>query len=420
MNYIIVGAGVAGVSAVSELWRCMPEMDFEAWEEAKILMIDDSVDLDHPGYIYRPALKEFLYGDITAEGLDTGPLGNFVDFIHGHITDIDSEKRTLTLVSAEGGEEETLDYHKLLLATGARALLPPYLKGKNFRNVFPFRTRQQTEALKNWLSGHEGRCLVIGGGILGVETAEILWRMGHQVTLLSRSSNLLFKGIPEKLKEMTLELLREKGIEILMNQNVTGVQEGEDGLITSLELEGGKLLEFDTVVPCTGVGPDLRLAETAGLEVSKGIHVDEEMKTSNEHIFAAGDCCYLPWAETKTLRVWEPCRRMGQVAGANMAGFDDVFDPWPRYFHTNLFDIPYGFFGRYDAAGPGISRKTRVTEDSYRELVLEDGAVVGASFMGGRPEPTPFLYFLRSGGNFPGDPKELLKDDFDFEQLWYL
>ena len=103
-----------------------------------------------------------------------------------------------------------------------------------------------------------------------------------------------------------------------------------------------------------------------------------------------------------------------------MAGGDETFDPWPMYYHTHLFGIPLGFFGSFDAPEEGHQRIIKETDDSYRELVLKDGKLIGASFLGGRSFPPPLLRLMRTGRVDGFDPKDLLDDSFDQESLWYL
>jgi len=144
------------------------------------------------------------------------------------------------------------------------------------------------------------------------------------------------------------------------------------------------------------------------------------MRSSNEFIFAAGDCAVMEWSSRKTLRLWEPSRRMGRVAGANMAGGDENFDPFPSFYHTYLFGVPLGFFGDFDADEKKYDRVIKKTDDGYKEIVIENGRLVGASFMGGRPFPPAFIHLMKTGKKIPGGLEELLDDGFDLESLWYI
>ncbi len=410
MRYIIIGGGCAGIEAAREIRR--------RDNVGKITVVDDSDEF----FIFRPALKEYLMGDIRKEELRGLPRdffrNNRIDFVNGIVSSLDTEKKEIMV--KVNGKNTIKKYENLLLATGGKPIYPPYLAGTDFPNVFTFKTLLDTELIKSYLQDSDGRCIVIGGGVLGVETAELLARMGRKVTLVSRSDNLVFKGIPAGVKNGVKELFRKKGIDILTNMKVVDIEVKEDR-IKGLVFQNGKSLEFDLLIACTGISPDLQLAADADIEVSKGIHVGRSMQTSKENIFAAGDCAYMNWNSRNTLRLWEPARRMGRIAGANMAGGNENFDPVPSFYHTYLFGVPLGFFGDFDAYGEGYERLIRKTDDSgYGELVIGNGRLVGASFLGGRPFPPPFIHLMRSGKTIPGGFGQLLKDGFDMEGLWYI
>ena len=472
MRYLIVGAGVAGIEAAREIRRHD--------RKGTITIIDGGNEDHQAGCIFRPALKEYLVGKVSEAALVVLPKGTLdrlgIEMIRGHAQALEAKKRVLTY-QTETGEKVTLAYDRLLLATGAPPRYPSYLLDDDgepgFTNAHPFITLADTEVLWRGLKARTGPILVIGGGILGVETAELLRQDGREVTLLSRSSNLLFPGIPEPLKARVMKLFGNKGVKVLLeaqvkrarsstrelpNTKLTGQefageqtkaqklteQESEGGEVAGQELAGLELADGSTIdccmaIVCTGVSPDPTLATSGGLEFSRGIHVDRQMTTSDENIFAAGDCAYMPWFPRGTLRLWDPARRMGRVAGANMTlrtsdeGPEAVtfktaeegrgptrFDPWPTFFHTLLFDMPVGLFGEYDAPAEGHERLVRETGSGYRELVLREGQLVGASFLGGRPPPPPFFHLMCSGHEPPGGYEQLLDDDFDHESLWYL
>ena len=409
MKYMIIGGGCAGIEAAREIRR--------RDNEGRITVIDDSNDF----FLFRPSLKEYLTGDIRKEELHGLPPGFLIDnrivFLNGKIGSLDL--RNSIIIMEKNGRRSIKKYDKLLLAIGGKPNLPPYLTDHEFINVFRFKSLSDTEQIISYLETSKGHSIIIGGGVLGVETAEMLSRIGRKVTLLSRSENLVFKGIPSAIKTRVKKLFRNNGVEILTSKNVKDIKNVEDRL-TALVLDDGTVLELDLVIACTGISPDLKLSAEAGLEISKGIHVDSSMQTSKKNIFAAGDCVVMDWSSRKTLRLWEPSRRMGRIAGANMAGGEENFDPSPSFYHTYLFDVPLGFFRNFDAQGEDYDRLIRKTDEGYRELVIKNDRLVGASFMGGRPFPAPFIHMMKSGKKIPGGFRQLLDDDFDLERLWYL
>ena len=415
-NHLIVGIGAAGIEAALEIKRRDPAAQVVILHREPLAQ----------GHIFRPALKEYLAGTLDFADLTVYPggvlEGQGIRFIQGEAWAVDTETKELRFreFQEEGQVEATFHYHKLLLTTGAIPRLPPYLQGKGFSNVYAFRSLQDAVALKGRLEQEaNARVLVIGGGILGVEAAELLATAGRRVTLLSRSSNLVFRGIPEPVKEKLVALFRKRGVQVLRGVSVTDTRV-EGNRLTGLELEGGNVVEFDLVVAATGVSLDTTLPASAGLTIGNGIEVDEYMRSSDPNIYAAGDCVFMPWSKRSTLPIWGPARAMGKVAGANMLGEKERFKPWPSYYHSHLFGKPLGFFGDYDAPEEGHTRLVKETGDHYRELVLRDGKLVGASFFGKRPWPAPFIHLMTTKKTPPGGFEALLEEDYDFEGLWYL
>ena len=461
MKYVIIGAGIAGVEAALEIRK--------RDTEGPITIIDFDNEARGRGCIYRPALKEFLSGALSDIELSVYPEGYLserkIAFIHAGVSSIDPAGRTVRYITSDSPNvTQTMPFDRLLIATGAVPRTPDLFHHDPApENQFYFKFRDDAVRIRHWLSDHTGTCCVVGGGILGIETAELLRAMDREVILLSRSDIRLFKGIPEKLKNKLDELFRRKGVRTLRFDDVLEIP-FLDGRFTHLNLTDRTVIPIDAIILCAGVDVVRMLPDSAALAFSRGIHVDRHMRTSDPNIFAAGDCVFMPRATTvhpvgadqghspspETLRLWEPSRRMGRVAGANMTAIadmtdianmtaivdngrggvggeigDDIFYPWPMYFHTHLFGTPLGFFGSFDAPKEGHERIVRETDDSYREFVLskEDGRIVGASFLGGRPFPPPLLRLMermRDGEHIDLDPASLLDDSFDQESLWYL
>lgn len=421
MRYVIIGAGITGVEAALEIRR--------RDAEGAISIVDKENEAKGKGCIFRPALKEYLSGSVPEDDLSVYPENYLhdqgIEFIHANVSSIDSQTNTIEITPIDQNDSpRTLPYDRLLIATGAVPNTPAFFShDPSPVNLFTFKTLKDASSVRSWIEHHRGTCLVVGGGILGMETAELLNAIGLKVILVTRSNNRLFAGIPETLKRKVIELFERKGIRSLLMGDVQEITI-EDDRYSGLQLKNGDAILLDTMILCAGVKPSPILPEKAGLEFSRGIHVDDHMNTSDPNIFAAGDCAVMPWAGRasgpETLRLWEPSRRMGRIAGANIAGGDESYEPWPMYYHTHLFDMPLGFFGSFNAQEEGHERIITETDDGYRELVLKNGKIVGASFFGGRPFPPPFLRLMKLGKMADVDPKELLEDTFDQESLWYL
>ncbi|MDX6486339.1 MAG: 3-phenylpropionate/trans-cinnamate dioxygenase ferredoxin reductase component [Gaiellaceae bacterium] len=290
----------------------------------------------HPPY-KRPPLSKKLWsgGDEAKIWYDLDELG--VDLKVGRrITGVDLGVRTAT-----DDHGESHGYDKLLLATGGE---PRRLGGSDDQVVY-FRTLDDYRRLR--AAASEGaRITVIGGGFIGSELAASLSSVGAQVTIVFPEPVLGFRVFPRALGEFVTDYYREKGVEVLAEQTVDGV----DG--TAVRLGSGRTLEGDAVVAGLGIVPNVELAEAAGLEVDNGIVVDEQGRAGGrEDVFAAGDVANFPsLALGKRYRVEheDHATAHGRSVGANMAGAAEPYDHIPL-FYSDLFDLGYEAVGEVDS-----------------------------------------------------------------------
>ena len=227
------------------------------------------------------------------------------------------------LVDASTG---SVPYDKLMLATGARPIVPP-IPGVDLANVFTVKQVEDAERIQKALEGSETKkAVIIGGGLIGMEMAETLADCAFDVTVVE----MLPRILPMLDAEMALLVekhLDEQGIAVRTGVAVTAL-EGEGGRVAAAVC-GNERLEADLVILAVGVRPNAELAANAGLEIGRlgGIQVDERMRTSDPDIFAAGDC-----VECNHLLTGKPCysplgstaNKQGRVAAMNICGEDDT------------------------------------------------------------------------------------------------
>jgi nitrite reductase (NADH) large subunit len=410
-QYVIIGNGIAGITAA----RTIRKQD----SKSTISLIEK----DHDGFIYRPALRQFLNNEIKEKELQGIPekvyLKEDIKRIQGEALSIDKKEKSITYKEIKTKSLHQLPYTKLLIATGGNPRIPQELqKASTTSNCHTFRTLKDTKKMIHSIQNSEN-ITIIGGGVLGVETAEIITQQGKKVTIIARSNNLLFHGIPENIVEKITQLLKEKNIEIILQGKITNVHMNNNQ-VTSLEINT-KAIPCDDIIICTGISPNSHLAEKAGLTVNQGIQVDSSMRSSDSEIYAAGDCVSLSWFQRKTIGTWIANSCMGKVAGLHMTGTHIEYNPWPLYYHTFLFQRPIGFFGDYDAQGSESRREImKGRKGIYKELVFQNDHLIGGSFFGGRPPPAPFFHLLRSNKIPQQGYKALLDDSYDYDSLWYI
>ncbi len=262
------------------------------------------------------------------------------------------------------------EYGELLLATGATPRRLPDAPAE----VIYFRTQDDYRRLRG-LADRGARFVVVGGGFIGSEIAAALRMQDREVTLLVRDEGLGAAVYPTDLSRWLVDYYRSKGVDVRVGASVGRVESREG----RLRVHGaGDPLDADVVVAGLGIEPNVDLARRIGLEVTDGVVVDEHLRTSREHIWAAGDVAnfHNPVLDRR-LRVEheDNANTMGAVAGRNMAGARQRYDHLP-FFYSDLFDLGY------EAVGDLSARHQTVADwkERYREGVvyyLDRGRVRG-------------------------------------------
>jgi 3-phenylpropionate/trans-cinnamate dioxygenase ferredoxin reductase subunit len=359
-EYIIVGGGLAGASAVEGI----REHDREG--SIALFGKEDQLPYDRP-----PLSKGLWLGKTKVEDLPVHDSAFYETqavqlFLDTEATDIDPSKHQV--VNTEG---KRYAYGKLLIATGGVPRTLPFGSGA----LHYFRTL----ADYLWLKAEADRAtevIVIGGGFIGSELAAALSLNGKKVTMIFTDHSLLQRVLPPDLSSFVTEYYRSKGITVASDE--MPIRAGRSNNRITVTTTSGK--EFSADVAIAAVGLDLRLdmVKRAGLKADNGITVNEFLQSSDQDIYAAGDVAYFPAISLdKYIRIehWNNAQVQGKHAGENMAGANKPFEYLP-YFYSDLFDLGFEAVGELD------SRKTTVAEwkEDFREGVvyyLDDGRVKG-------------------------------------------
>jgi nitrite reductase (NADH) large subunit len=360
---VVVGAGIAGVSAAETLRKFAPQAD--------ITLISAETHLPY----YRLNLTRYLAGEIHADQLSLHP--EIWYNIHNIRLLRNTAAQALDLGNNELilSDESRIPFDRLVLTTGSRPFVPPF-PGAGRKNVTTLRTRQDADFLLEACQGNR-MCVCIGGGLLGLETAGALARRGAKVTVLENQAWLLPRQLNETASKRFQTLVQARGIAVRTKVNIREL--AGDEAVQGVLLDDGTTLPADVVVISAGVRSNTDLARQAGLEVKQGILVDSTMKTSHPDIFSAGDA-----AECRGMLygLWVPSQVQGTVAGMNAAGQVSEFTEIPRSATLKVLGIQLFNIGVIspDAATDRVF-ETEV-DGNYYFFVFRDSLLVGSILLG--------------------------------------
>ena len=305
MHVVIIGNGIAGISAAETL----REKD----ASCRITLITQE-----PYHFYnRMGLEKVIYGRSAMQGLylmqEDWYQRNHIDFwLNTRVETIDAKNQRLQLATGEFSS-----YDKLILATGAQALVPD-LPGFNLPAVFTLRDAQDALSIRAWVQNHHCRRVVIlGGGVLGIEAVSAMLELGLRVSLVHADEHLMNHQLDRNAAIILRKFLENKGVRIYTANAIERIE--DCGELYRLILKDKTLLVTDMVLLCIGARADTRLAKSAGLNVNRGVLVDEQMKSSNENIFCVGDVAELPGAVSG---LWSIGSEQGKVAAEVISGGD--------------------------------------------------------------------------------------------------
>ena len=323
MNIVIIGGVAAGAKAAAKIKRLLPD--------AKVSIYTDDTHVSYsscglPYYIqgnftdYRMLLVRSVE-EFNAAGIDV--------FLESKVEKILLKQKQILVCNKT--EAYLVKYDKLIIATGARAIIPNIHGVKNFDNVYTLRKIEDGIKIREKMLNSK-RAVIIGSGYIGLELLEAFVKNGLQVTVIERSSRLIssFDADMSELIRQRLESVDKRNFEFLTGEIVTEIL-GENRIATSVKTHSGKVFETDMILICAGVTPNSELAKEAGLEIGKSgaIKVNKLMQTSIPDIYACGDCCEEPHIISGK-SVWVPlgstANKEGRCAALNAAGIYSPFE----------------------------------------------------------------------------------------------
>lgn len=373
MHVAILGNGITGVSAALRLRAKQP-----TW---RITLV--SGESSH--HYSRPALMYVFMGHMRYA--DTKPFEDSfwseqrLDLVRGWVTRIDLEAKRLELHG-----QPPLAWDKLLIATGSKPNRFGW-PGQDLGGVQGLWGLQDLQTLQASCAGARA-AVVVGGGLIGVELAEMLHSRGLAVTFLVRERSYWSRVLPAQESAMVNREIERHGVELRLGAELAAIEDDGRGRAAAVRTTAGERIACQIVGLTTGVAPNLDVVRDTPIRCRRGVLVDAMLRTSVPDVLAAGDCAELERAGEPSLvqQVWYTGKQQGELAGDVLAGLERRYEPGIWFNSAKFFDLEYQTYGRVNLDVPGERSLywERADGRAALRIVHVAGRVIGFNLMGMR------------------------------------
>jgi nitrite reductase (NADH) large subunit len=401
MNVVVVGCGVAGVTAAITI----RQNDLQAM----VTMYTDEKRLYYP----RPELYRVLSGEVQSQEIIAFPEqwykeGGITVYLGKKVSKIDIVKKELLL---EDGSRAI--YDKLLLTNGAHPFVPP-IKGVDKTGVFSLRSVEDAVTIRDYAKKMT-KAIVIGGGLLGLEFAASLRKLGLEVEVVEIFPRLLPMQLDADgasvLKDRIAALgigfeLGVKTVEILGKESVSGIA-----------LDNGKQLSGDFVLFSAGIRSNIELAAEAGIKVNRGVVVDQYLQTNANDVYAAGDVAEF---EGRVYGIIPAAEEQARIAAVNLVGDEkQVYKGTIPSNTLKIVGIELTSMGLVTPEEPGYEEIKKINREKgvYKKIVLKQGKILGAIILGDVRSAVPIKRMMDQGTDVTEWKDFILEDNFDYRKI---
>lgn len=341
---VIIGGTACGPKAAARARRCD--------QQAQITMAEQGENLS----VATCGLPYYVSGviDNRRELVTRGPdffkaVMNIDVLTRTRAVAIDRKNHSVEIRNLETGRASTIEYDKLVLATGSTPVVPD-LKGKNLSGIFTLSKIEEAQAIRNLVSQRKiKKAVIIGAGLIGLEMAEALVSQRLEVSVVEALDRVLPALLDFEAAAYVEKHLREKGVNLLLGQRIVGFEGDKEGRVNRV-ITDKTGLEADLVLLAIGVKPNTGLAKDAGLEIgaTRGIAVNPHLQTSDPDIYAGGDCVenvHLVTGQKILAPLGSTANKHGRVIGTNITGGDETFPGVLGTSIAKIFDYNVGRVG---------------------------------------------------------------------------
>ncbi|MGM9975046.1 MAG: NAD(P)/FAD-dependent oxidoreductase [Clostridiaceae bacterium] len=371
---IVIGNGAAGLNAVKSIRN--------SDKETPILMISKE---EYRTY-YRPQLSSLIVKDMQekrfyVQSSEWYQENNIDELLGVEVKAINPNEKKVILSS-----KEEINYSKLILATGSYNFIPPIKAGntiltsdnyRNFEGIYSIKDIKDALEVKEALDNAE-TAVVLGGGLLGLEAAWEMKQKGLNVKVIEFFPRLLPKQLDIEGSRIFEEIARDSGVDIILGDSITEIIM-ENSVLKGLKLQSGKEINCDILLCSVGIRCNLKLAEDAGIDINRGVVVNNRMETNIPGIYACGDC-----AEVNGMVYgnWMASIEMGKTAGENVAGNTSLFEDFTSSLMLNSLGAKIFSAGSMNFEDQELVQLSLRHGRQYKKLFFKDNKLQGGILIG--------------------------------------
>jgi nitrite reductase (NADH) large subunit len=400
MRVIIVGNGLAGTIAAKTLRELDKNVEIDIFTEEKY------------HYYPRPNLIEFLAGTLSYEKIFAFPEKWYTEQninvqLEKPVTRISPDSREVEIA---GGEKEKYEF--LILASGSLAFVPP-IKGAEKEGVFTLRTLDDAFELIEYTKSQR-RVTVIGGGLLGLETARALKSRGAEVEVVEFFDHLLPRQLDKQGASLLKSQIEKMGIGIhlgLACEEVLGQER-----VAGLRFKGGQEIETDVALVAAGVRPNIRIAQDAGLETDRGLIVNDYLQSSSPEILAAGD---VTQHAGRIYGIIPASFNQARIAAQNVMSQKQKYEGTIPSNTLKVVGLDLTSIGTVNPEDESYEEVRKEIQDQgvYKKIVVRNGEVCGLICIGTKKGVSEISRLISQKANVEKWKESLLDDDFDFSLI---
>ncbi len=404
MNIVIIGNGITGITAARHIRKR---------SNYKITVISSESEY----FFSRTALMYVYMGHEKFKNIQPYEKGfwgkNKIELIQDYVTNIDTENKRVTLA---GGIVTNFD--KLIIATGSRSNKFGW-KGQDLNGAQGLYSLQDLELLED-NTKNISRCVIVGGGLIGIELAEMLRSRNIAVTMLVRENSYWNNILPAEESAMINRHIREHHIDLRLSTELSEILADENKKVKSIITKSGEEISCELVGLTVGVSPNIDVVKNTNIEHNRGILVNEYLETSINDIYAAGDCAEFRKAfpHRKNIeQVWYTGRKHAEAIAQSVCGKRTAYDPDIWFNSAKFLDIEYQTYGLVNMNIEG--EKNLYWEDAENRkairIVYTDEGVIGFNLMGIRYRQEVCLKWIREKRSIEEVLENLSEANFDPE-----